>query len=226
MQSVCWVHHMVEEVPHIHLHTGVLVLLTGFWLDCRCSYWLDIQTVLPPETQNQKPLIREHAGKDNKHTDSARRLPLVPPQQTPGTPASPPPAVEFGLSPSGAITVISVPQLPADPIAFQIQDSAVQTLTADSSATHDSAIERPPPQRSPTHGSATQSSSMQGRAAQDSAAQGLAPQASAAPQDSNALRLELDLKSCDTQQLLLQAAACNAGFQLGKYKDSNNPSVP
>ena len=80
---------------------------------------------------------------------------------------------------------------------------------------HTSLTQPPATQGSATQGLATPASAAQGaatsaKAAHDSAAQG------SAVQSFNLLRLELDLKTCDVQQLLLQAAATNAGMQLGK----------
>lgn len=147
---------------------------------CRCSYWLDIQTASPP-ADNYKP---QDATQDNIQNATIGRPPLRPPQQTQGGPPSHAPALEFGLTPSGAVTVISVPQLPAESAPWPSQDSATQV-----SATEDPDV-----------------SALSESAAQDSGAPAFIT-----------LRLELDLKTCDTQQLLLMAAASNAGVQLGEY---------
>ena len=162
---------------------------------CRCSYWLDIQTASPP-AGNYKP---QDTTQDNRQNATIGRPPLRPPQQTPGGPPSPAPALEFGLTPSGAVTVISVPQLPAESAPWPSQDSATQ--------------------RSATQGFAASASAHQVSATEDPVVSALSESAA---QDSGApasitLRLELDLKTCDTQQLLLMAAASNAGVQLGEY---------
>ena len=95
---------------------------------CRCSYWLDIQTASPPKLEPQEGLKPE-TDDTKEPQDNARRPPLRAPTQTPQRPASPPPALEFGLLPSGAVTVISVPALPASSFlqhSLQAQDSATQ----------------------------------------------------------------------------------------------------
>lgn len=166
---------------------------------CRCSYWLDIQTASSSQNPIQQGDGNDHASK-TQNKDSDGRPPLRPPTQVPGGPPSPPPALELGLAPSGAVTVISFPQLPAGSMLEHSHTSLTQP-----SATQGSA----------TQGLATPASSAQGAAILAEAGHESAAQDSGV-QGTKLLRLKLDLKTCDVQQLLLQAAATNAGVQLGK----------
>lgn len=68
----------------------------------RCSYWLNIQTSQRPAAK-----AREEEGGS---VDKPPR-PTVHPYGG-GSGPSPAPALEFGLSPDGAVTVIPVPLLP------------------------------------------------------------------------------------------------------------------
>ena len=177
---------------------------------CRCSYWLDIQTASPPADNPKAQDDGEHAIQDNKQHATIGRPPLKPSQQTPGGPPSPAPALEFGLTSSGAVTIINVPQLPAESPPWSPQDLISQRSVTQGFRTNNSA------QLSATQDPAVSATSM-------SAAQGSAAQGSDTPASKH-LRLELDLKTCDTQQLLLMAAASNASVQLGEYVIHTNLS--
>ncbi len=103
----------------------------------RCSFWLNIQTASSPAAVAEAR--EEDTGRPPRHGATPR-------------PPSLPSALEFGLNPQGAVTVISVPEL--------LEDSRAHA-------------------------------------------------------ESEPLRLELDLKALNVQQLLLQAAGQHAVVQLG-----------
>lgn len=93
----------------------------------RCSYWLNIQTSQTPAAKPQE----EEGGTGGK--------PPRPTLHRPGAPSGPSlaPALEFGLAPDGAVTVIPVPLLPGhsdsessrielNPAALNVQDLLLQ----------------------------------------------------------------------------------------------------
>ena len=95
----------------------------------RCSYWLNIQTA---HVANTTKATEEDAGPSS-------RPPRPPPSSSGGSGPLQPPALEFGLSPEGAVTVVSVPLLPIhaesgseslklelDPAALNVQDLLLQ----------------------------------------------------------------------------------------------------
>ena len=94
----------------------------------RCSYWLNIQT-----SQTHAAKAREEEG------GSSGKRPRPTSQPSGGSGPSPAPALEFGLTPDGAVTVIPVPLLPGHsasdseslklelrPAAMNVQDLLLQ----------------------------------------------------------------------------------------------------
>lgn len=97
----------------------------------RCSFWLNIQTASPPDA------VAEAREEDTGRPPRPRATPRPP---------SPPPALEFGLDPQGAVTVISVPELLEDsgahvesePVWFELDLKAlnVQQLLLQAAGQH------------------------------------------------------------------------------------------
>lgn len=96
----------------------------------RCSYWLNIQT-------SQRP-----AAKLQEEGAQTTGKPPRPTPHHPGAPSGPSlaPALEFGLAPDGAVTVIHVPLLPGhsdsellrlelNPAALNVQDLLLQAAS-------------------------------------------------------------------------------------------------